>query len=62
MKKPKHCLESAMAILYALQRLLARGKNKPQFVTALGRELLGFIWAIAIKVEARAGINNVRLT
>jgi len=29
----------------------ARGKNKNQIVTALGRELLGFIWAIAIKAE-----------
>jgi transposase len=28
-----------------------RGKNKNQIVTALGRELLGFIWAIAVKVE-----------
>jgi hypothetical protein len=29
----------------------ACGKNKNQIVTALGRELLGFIWAIATKVE-----------
>lgn len=29
----------------------ARGKNKNQIVTALGRELLGFVWAIATKVE-----------
>jgi transposase len=29
----------------------ARGKNKNQIVTALGRELLGFIWAIAMKAE-----------
>jgi transposase len=29
----------------------ARGKNKNQIVTAIGRELLGFIWAIAIRVE-----------
>ena len=28
-----------------------RGKNKNQIVTALGRELLGFIWAIATNVE-----------
>jgi transposase len=28
-----------------------RGKNKNQIVTALGRELLGFIWAIATGVE-----------
>ena len=31
--------------------LAARGKNKNQIVTALGRELLGFIWAIAMKTE-----------
>lgn len=29
----------------------ARGKNKNQIVTALGRELLGFVWAIATQVE-----------
>jgi transposase len=31
--------------------MAARGKNKNQIVTAVGRELLGFIWAIATKVE-----------
>ena len=33
------------------RRLLAKGKPKPQIVTALGRELLGFIWAIGVHVE-----------
>ena len=33
------------------QALAARGKNKNQIVTALGRELLGLIWAIAIETE-----------
>jgi transposase len=33
------------------RKLLAQGKNKPQIVTAVGRELLGFIWAIGVKVE-----------
>ncbi|MGE5488465.1 MAG: hypothetical protein ACM3ZB_11685, partial [bacterium] len=28
------------------QAMAARGKNKNQIVAALGRELLGFIWAI----------------
>jgi transposase len=37
------------------KKLSARGKNKPQIVTAIGRELLGFIWAIAVRVEARHG-------
>ena len=31
--------------------LLARGKCKQQVVTAVGRELLGFIWAIGVHVE-----------
>ena len=29
----------------------ARGKNKNQIVTALARELLGFVWAIAMETE-----------
>ncbi len=33
------------------RRLLGRGKCKQQVVTALGRELLGFIWAIGCRVE-----------
>lgn len=37
------------------KKLLAKGKNKPQIVTAIGRELLGFVWAIAVRVEARHG-------
>jgi len=34
------------------RKLLAKGKNKGVVVTAVGRELLGFVWAIGIKVEA----------
>ena len=33
------------------QTLAARGKNKNQIVTALGRELLVFLWAIAVYTE-----------
>lgn len=33
------------------RKLLAKGKNKGVVVTAVGRELLGFIWAIGTKVE-----------
>jgi transposase len=33
--------------------LLAKGKTPQQAVTAVGRELLGFIWAIGVTVEAR---------
>ena len=36
------------------QRFLARGKNQPQIVTAIARELLGFIWAIGVAVETEA--------
>jgi len=35
------------------KKLAARGKNKPQIVTAVGRELLGFLWAIAVQTEAK---------
>ena len=35
------------------KKLAAAGKKKPQVVTAVGRELLGFIWAIAIRTEAK---------
>jgi transposase len=31
--------------------MAGRGKNKNQIVTAIGRELLGFIWAIGVHVE-----------
>ena len=42
--------------LHARYRTLtARGKSKQQVVTAVGRELLGFIWAIGTTVEAEAG-------
>jgi len=35
------------------RHLTARGKCKQQTVTAVGRELLGFIWAIGVHVEAK---------
>ena len=31
--------------------LIARGTCKQEVVTAVGRELLGFIWAIGVTVE-----------
>lgn len=36
------------------RHLLARGKCKQEVVTAVGRELLGFMWAIGTNVEATA--------
>ncbi len=35
------------------KKLLDAGKKKPQIVTAIGRELLGFIWAIAVRTEVK---------
>src|SRR5689334_21277332 len=37
----------------------ARGKNKNQIVAAIGRELLGFIWAIALKTEQQHKLAQV---
>jgi transposase len=36
-------------------RLLGRGKNKQQVVTAVARELLGFVWAIGVTVARQQG-------
>ncbi len=33
------------------RRLLAKGKLRQKVTTAIGRELLGFIWAIGVQVE-----------
>jgi hypothetical protein len=32
-------------------RLAAAGKDQRKIITAVGRELLGFIWAIGVKAE-----------
>ncbi len=34
------------------RRLAAKGKDHRKIITAVGRELLGFIWAIGVKAEA----------
>jgi hypothetical protein len=36
----------------AKEPVLALGKEKGKVVTAIGRELLGFIWAIGVAEEA----------
>jgi transposase len=36
-------------------RLAAAGKDQRKIVTAVGRELLGFIWAVGIQAEAATG-------
>ena len=33
--------------------MMARGKHKHQVITALARELLGFLWAIAVHIETQ---------
>jgi len=35
-------------------RLVAAGKDQRKIITAVGRELLGFVWAIGVKAEAAA--------
>ena len=35
-------------------RLASAGKDQRKIVTAVGRELLGFIWAIGVKAETAA--------
>jgi transposase len=41
-------------------RLTARGKSKQHAVTAVARELLGFIWAIGTEVERNQEIKELR--
>jgi transposase len=41
-------------------RLIARGKTKQQTVTAVGRELLGFIWAIGVAAEQQTSTAVAR--
>ena len=36
-------MEAQWRLCTRYKKLLAKGKNKPQIVTAIGRELLGFI-------------------
>jgi len=40
------------------KKLAANGKNKPQVVTAIARELLGFMWAIAAELEPQPQQQN----
>ena len=42
----------------AYKKFAAAGKKKPQIVTAVGRELLGFIWAIAVETEAQFRVQS----
>jgi len=39
-------------------RLAAAGKDQRKIITAVGRELLGFIWAIGIRAEAASNVRT----
>jgi transposase len=62
--RQRHCTPTITAMAWKAQhrlhqryaRLIARGKCKQQTVTAVGRELLGFIWAIGVHVEREAKV------
>jgi transposase len=45
---------------YRYARLLARGKPKQQVVTAVARELAGFVWAVGVQVEKELAIGGLR--
>jgi len=57
--RQRHCSAAVTALAWKAQHrlhkryvcLMARGKCKQQTVTAVGRELLGFIWDIGVQVE-----------
>jgi transposase len=40
-------------LFHRYRKLMAAGKTKQQVVTAIGRELLGFIWAIGVHIERK---------
>jgi transposase len=42
------------------RKLAAKGKEHQKVVTAVGRELLGFVWAIGIQVEKELRIRSTR--
>jgi len=45
---------------YRYARLLGRGKPKQQVVTALARELAGFVWAVGVQVEKQLARGELR--
>jgi transposase len=40
--------------------LMARDKTKQKVITAIGRELLGFVWAIAVEIEGQNPFMTVK--
>lgn len=45
---------------YRYARLAARGKTKQHIVTAIARELAGFIWAVGVEVERKLPAISIR--
>lgn len=41
------------------RRMAGRGKPKPQVITAIARELLGFVWAVGLQVEREQATRPV---
>ena len=51
MRRPRDRLEGAAPALHALAAASSKGKLRQKLTTAIGRELLGFIWAIGVQIE-----------
>jgi hypothetical protein len=47
-----HTFRATVRLSKRYARLAAAGKDQRKIVTAVGRELLGFIWAIGTRAEA----------
>ncbi len=46
-RRARHCRTSGAALSRRFRRLIDRGKSSQKAVTAVARELVGFVWAIA---------------
>ena len=63
---PPEIVEVAWKAQHRLHRryrmLVGRGKPKQQVVTAVAREMIGFIWDIGVRIEEQMGVavHNVR--
>jgi hypothetical protein len=59
---PEEIKEIAWKAQHRLHRryckLAAAGKDHRKIITALGRELLGFVWAIGTKAEAAVKLQR----
>jgi len=66
--RQRHCSPSVRELAWKAQhrlhqryaRLTARGKSKQHAVTAVARELLGFIWAIGVEAERSQDVVQLR--